>query len=138
MTTDLGRPTSTRIGLTYDTMEDVKVEPFVEFMAGTNPERAVCGGSRWQGSPKCRWTFPNIELEPEQMYQYTSLWGDNPSVAVYIATSTQRIDPTTYQPAYTNYSAIMHRPESDLQMTRYYRWEIPDEGILFTNLVSAG
>jgi len=134
MATNLGRPTSTQIGLTYDAMADVKVEPFVEFMTGSNPERTVCGGSRWQGSPKCRWTFPGRLLTGEEMYQYTSLWGDNPSVAVYITTSTQRIDPTTYQPAYTTYSAILHKPEEDLMMRRYYQWEVPDEGLLFTNL----
>lgn len=135
MTTDLGRPTSTKIGLTYNTMEDVKIEPFVEFMSGSNPERTVCGGSRWQGSPRCRWTYPGMELEGAQFYQLQNLVGDNPSVAVYITTSTQKLDTTTYQPNYTAYSAILHWPEEDVEMVSHYRWTLGDEGLLFTNLV---
>jgi len=134
MPTDLGWETNIQIGLTQATMEDVKVDPIVEFFPGTNPERNVCGGATWQGSPQCRWTYPDRLLTGEQFYQLQQLVGDAPTVAVYMTVPTQRVDPATYQPSVVSYYGIMHWPEEGVMVENFYRWKLPDDGILFTNL----
>jgi hypothetical protein len=75
-----------------------------------------------------------MRLTGEEFYQFAGLVGDNPSVSVYITTSTQKMNLETYTPLYVTYQGILIWPESDVVMTKYNEWEFPDEGLLFTNL----
>lgn len=137
MATDLGFNTDIKIGLTYETMAEVKIEPIVEFIPGSEQERNPCGGDSYQTSPRCRWTYPDRELTGEQFYQLKSLVGNSPSANVYFTTPTQTINPATYQPIVVAYSGVLHWPDEGVMMGRYYRWVMPDDGLLFTNLQSA-
>ena len=137
MASGLADNTTIRIGLQGTTPAKVLIEPHIEFLPGHNPERTLSGGSRWQGSPRCRWTYPDRLLTGEQFHQLQNLVGDNPTVAVVMDVPTQRMDPATYQPAVVTYNAIMHWPQEEVMMESAYRWRLPDDGILFTDLRGA-
>lgn len=136
MATDLGFATNIKIGASLATIEDVKIEPHVEFFRGEAKEKSVSSQDRNIGSPRCRWTYPDRELTGEQFYQLKNLVGQNASVTVYIDVRTQALDITTYQPIVASYQALMHWPEEGVTRIKYNRWQIPDEGILFTQLVA--
>jgi hypothetical protein len=134
MADDLGRTIHTRIGLTVATMEDTKVEPHVEFTPGATIERTTCNQSRWVGAPRCRWTYPDRLLEGEQFYQLKVLVGNEASADVFIDIPTQTMDMSTYQPLVTAYQAVMHWPAEGVTRVSHNRWQIPDDGIEFTEL----
>lgn len=135
MADDLGRTVRVKIGTTVNTVEDVKIEPHVEFIAGREIRRSLSGQDRYIGGSRCRWTYPDRLLTGEQFWQLKNLVGDDPSVSVIVDLPTQTLDTTTYQPTVVAYSAIMHWPEEGIIQVNQNRWTIPDEGILFTNLV---
>ena len=137
MATDLGFTTDVRIGASIATMEDVKVEPHVEFLdAGGGVEKVVCGEVKAVGYPRCRWTYPDRRLTGEQYYQLRSLVENDMSADVYIDIPTNQINVLTYEPVVATYSGVLNWPEEGVRRTIYNQWEIED-GILFTNLVPA-
>ncbi len=128
-------PTVTKIGPSADAVVDALADPHVEFIPGPSPEQGGCGQDSYTGLPRCRWTYPNRLLTGEEFYQLKSLVGDNPSADVIIDIPTQTINLSTYTPVVSTYSAIMHWPEEDVRVVRYNKWEMPDDGILFTQLI---
>ncbi len=136
MATDLGFTTDIKIGSSLDTVEDVKIKPHVEYIPGVDTQQSVDASDRYVGSPRCRWTYPDRELTGEQYYQLKNLVGQNASATVYIDIPTQTLDTTTYQPVITTYQAIMNWPEEGVTRIMYNRWQIPDDGIIFTQLVA--
>lgn len=135
MPDSLGRKVVTRIGLTKETMTDTLMEPIVEFTPGADVERTVASTDRYVGSARCRWTFPDRLLKGEEFHQLKNLVKDDASVTVYIDIPTQTIDTSTYRPIVTAYQCVMHWPLEDVRMVSHYRWQFPDEGILFTRLI---
>lgn len=136
MTTDLGFATNVKIGADSGSVADVKIEPHVEFMPGSEKgkEKAGCGKSLWFGEPRCRWTYPDRLLTGEQFYQLQNLVGGAPSASVVIDIPTQDLDILSYAPVITTYQATMHWPEEGVTLAHTNRWIIPSDGILFTNL----
>ncbi len=127
-------PTVTKIGPSADAVIDAKADPHVEFMQSTGVERTVSGQDRYTGSLRCRWTYPNRLLTGEEFYQLKNLVGENASATVYMDIPTQTLNTTTYEPAIVTYKAVMHWPEEDVRIVRYNKWQIPDDGILFSQL----
>lgn len=134
MATDLGIATVVKIGATVGSVEDVKIEPHVEFLPGIAQERTITRQDRYVGGQRCRWTYPDQLLSGEQFYQLKSLVGEDASATVYIDIPTQTINTTTYVPQVATYQAIMHWPEEDVFMVSDSRWQLPGDGILFTQL----
>jgi len=138
MATDLGFATDIRIGSSVGSMEDVRIEPHVEFMqGGEETEKIVCGKVKSVGYPRCRWTYPNMRLTGEQFQQLHSLVGSEMSASVTLDIPVQTIDVTTYQPTIATYNAIMVWPKEGVTREMYNEWVLPDDGILFTNLEPA-
>ncbi len=136
MATDLGFATNVKIGANADSIEDVKIEPHVEYLPSSEvgKEKLGCGNSQWFGAPRCRWTYPDRLLTGEQFYQLKNLVGDAPSAPVVIDIPTQDLSITTYTPIITTYQATMHWPLEGVTIIHTNRWQIPDDGIMFTNL----
>jgi hypothetical protein len=127
-------PVSVRIGTTIANMEAVLIEPHVEFMPGTRTTRTLSKQDRWVGAPRCRWTYPDLQLEGEQYYQLKKQLSGGAAGTVYIDIPTQTLNTTTYRPIITAYKAIMHWPLEDVTREQHNRWTLPDDGILFTHL----
>lgn len=136
MATDLGFSTVVKIGATASTIEDVKVEPIVEYLPGSSRDKTVTGQEKWVGGLRCRWTYPDRLLSGEQFYQLKSLVGNSASASVVIDIPTQTINLTTYLPVVATYNAIMHWPEEGVTQISMNRWAISDDGILFTQLTN--
>ena len=134
MSDDLGFVVLARIGPDSGSLEDVRVQPFVEYRVTTGGERTLDALVRGGGEPEVIWTFPDMLLDGEQYYQFKALVGDDLSAPVAIQTPTQNVNTVTYTPQVVTYDAIMRWPESDVVVINYNRWQIPSEGIRFTNL----
>jgi hypothetical protein len=135
MPTQLGFATNVKIGANVNSVEDVKIEPHVEFLPGL-VERGTCREDTLVSSARCRWTYPDRLLSGEQFYQLQSLVGEDASASVVIDIPTQTLDLSTYTPEITTYNAIMHWPAEGVTRVAFNLWQFPDEGILFTRLAS--
>jgi hypothetical protein len=135
MGTDLGFTTSVKIGADVNSVQDVKIEPHVEFLPGL-VERSTCREDTLVSSARCRWTYPDRLLTGEQFHQLQSLVGEDASTSVVMDIPTQTLDLSTYTPQITTYSAVMHWPEEGVTRIAFNQWQFPDEGILFTKLAT--
>jgi hypothetical protein len=136
MPTDLGYTTDVKIGPDVNSVQDVKIEPHVEFLPGISRERTVTSQEKYVGGLRCRWTYPNRQLTGEQYYQLKSLVGEQMSGPVVIDIPTQTMNTATYTPVVATYNAIMHWPEKGVTRVSFNQWQFPNDGILFTQLTS--
>lgn len=127
-------PYTVKIGPDVNNVADVLIEPVIEFFEAAEVEENVCNKSQYTGSARCRWTYPDRLLEGEQFYQLKSLVGNEASANVVMDIPGQEVSIETYEPVISTYNAVMHWPEEGVVMVSNYRWKLPDDGILFTNL----
>lgn len=133
MPTDLGYRTVVRIGSTVGTMEDVKIEPIIEYQPGET-ERTVSGHTTAVGSPRLIWSYPDRRLTGPQFYQLKNLVGDKMSATVYVDVPVNNLSTSTYGPLVATYQGILQWPSEGVKRIMYNEWELPD--IIITNLVA--
>ena len=134
MSDDLGFAVTCQIGPSLPGLEDVRVQPMVEFKITSVSRDFLCGQHLKVGDPVSVWRYPDMLLSGVQYYQLKSLVGDKLSANVVIQTPTQNMNLTTYAPQLVTYSAVMVWPEKDVMVVSQNRWGFPGDGISFINL----
>lgn len=137
MPDDLGFPVVTRIGTNLGNLEDTKVAPVVQFTPAPQTRRTVCGAQVAAAPQAVAWTYPGRKLKGDQFHQLKKFVGDNMSAPVVIETPTENVSTTTYLPIIATYNAVMNWPSEGVELVPINQWELPDDGIVFTQLTPA-